>query len=360
MHVLILGGSPRHFGGVETFCSRAIAALGEHAPDIDARHGGTYTAYLRPRTLPQMVRGMVDVVRFRAEGGGLVWLQWVNLPDLAYILLARMLGLRVLVTPHLGSNWRSQRSGLLRGLSRWLLGRAHAIALLAPTQAEEVALPANVAQTAITTFLPAAILAPMATPTHDGPLRLLHAARLSREKGSFRAVEVAAGLKERRVPFTLEIAGSADENTFAALRRSIAEAGLEAEVTLTGWIDPDRLSDRLRQSDVLVHLSTIDSYPLIVLEALACGMFPLVLDLAGARDIVGRFDGVVVPQDDAVPGAVDALAATSTEELRARGRAQMQPLRDRLGWPAATAQLAGSLRETARAAPQRLPAPSRA
>jgi glycosyltransferase involved in cell wall biosynthesis len=156
------------------------------------------------------------------------------------------------------------------------------------------------------------------------------------------------------VPFTLEIAGSADDATFAALRAAIADAGLEQEVTLTGWIDPDRLSDRLRQSDVLVHLSTIDSYPLIVLEALACGMFPVVLDLAGARDIVGRFDGIVVPEAGAADAAVTALAGLSADELRMRGRAQMQPLRDRLGWPAAGAQLAAALTTTGNLAPSQI------
>jgi glycosyltransferase involved in cell wall biosynthesis len=346
VRILVLGGSPRHFGGVETFCTRAVAALGEHAPQLGARHAGTYTAYLRPRTLPQMLGGMAGLVRFRDSGEGVVWLQWVNLPDLLYIPLARMLGLRVLVTPHLGSNWRSQRSGLLRRVSRWLLGRAHRIALLAPTQAEEVALPANVPQTQITTFLPAAILAPMPVPTHDGPLRLLHAARLSPEKGSFRAIEVAAGLKARGVPFTLEIAGSADDATFAALRTAIADAGLEREVALTGWIDPDRLSDRLRQSDVLVHLSTIDSYPLIVLEALACGVFPVCMELAGARDMIESYAGHVVGTADPAAEIAAFLAGADAAALRAETLAAAARVREDYHWNNCAAALERALGDT--------------
>lgn len=347
MRVLVLGGSPRHFGGVETFCSRAVQALADHLPSPRLRYAGTYTAYLSLRTLPQLASGLAGVVRFRLGGRGVVWLQYVNLPDLAYILVARALGLRVMVTPHLGRNWRSQQDRSLRALSRILLGRAQRIALLASTQAEEIALPAGVPQTAISTFLPAEVLQPAPRAANNGPLRLLHASRLSREKGTFKVIEVAAALRNAGVPFTLEIAGGADEAFFAQLRAMIAAHDLAAHVTLTGWIEPAALMDRLRASDVLVHLSTIDSYPLIMLEALACGMFPIALDLAGARDIVGRFDGLIVNPAADVTETAAFLAVAEPEALRRRGQAQAANVRAALGWPAAAAQLEKALRETA-------------
>jgi hypothetical protein len=43
------------------------------------------------------------------------------------------------------------------------------------------------------------------------------------------------------------------------------------------------MQQALREADVLVHLSTIDSFPLIVLEALAAGTLPLVFPMAGSR-----------------------------------------------------------------------------
>ncbi|WP_121115526.1 glycosyltransferase family 4 protein [Croceibacterium ferulae] len=347
MRILVLGGSPRHFGGVETFCSRAMQALSDHLPSSKVRHGGTYTAYLSARTLPQLLGGIGGVVRFRLGGRGVVWLQYVNLPDLAYILIARALGLRVMVTPHLGRNWRSQRDPRLRALSRMLLGRAQRIALLAPTQAEEIALPADVPQSAISTFLPAEVLQPVPRADDTGPLRLLHASRLSREKGTFKVIEVAAALRDRGVPFTLEIAGGADEATFVRLRAMIADHDLADSVTLTGLIAPAALMDRLRASDVLVHLSTIDSYPLIMLEALACGMFPIALDLAGARDIVGRFDGLIVNPTADVAETAAFLATADPDALRQRGQAQAGNVRAALGWPTAAAQLAQALQQTA-------------
>ncbi|KHL24832.1 hypothetical protein PK98_13170 [Croceibacterium mercuriale] len=332
---------------METFCTRAVQALADHFPALSVRHAGTYTAYLSARTLSQLLGGIAGVARFRLGGHGVVWLQYVNLPDLAYILVARALGLRVMVTPHLGSNWRSQRDPRLRALSRSLLGRAQRIALLAPTQAEEVALPGRVPQSAVSTFLPAEVLLPVPRAAQTGPLRLLHASRLSREKGTFKVVEVAAALRDRGVPFTLEIAGGADEATFVALRALIAAHDLAAHVHLTGWIEPAALMERLRVSDVLVHLSTIDSYPLIVLEALACGMFPIALDLAGARNIVGRFDGLIVDPAADIAQTAAFLATAEADDLRRRGQAQSARVRESLGWQAAAAQLAQALQQTA-------------
>ena len=46
MKVLILGGSPNHLGGVETFGDRAEAALQAHAPGVVVQRYWTQTAYL--------------------------------------------------------------------------------------------------------------------------------------------------------------------------------------------------------------------------------------------------------------------------------------------------------------------------
>jgi glycosyltransferase involved in cell wall biosynthesis len=69
---------------------------------------------------------------------------------------------------------------------------------------------------------------------------------------------------------------------------------------LIGWLDEGAMQEALREADVLVHLSTIDSFPLIVLEALAAGTLPLVFPMAGVEAMLARLDGMVVDAADPV------------------------------------------------------------
>ena len=347
MKIIILGGSPSHFGGVETFCQRAKSALENSSESHEVSWLTTGTAYLSLRRLPGLLRGMAAFARARLDGSAVVWLQYVNLADLGYLALGKLLGFRVVVTPHLGTNWRSQRSGVLRWLSRSLLGLADRIALLARTQAEEISLPERTPRAMIHTFLPAEVLQDVPLSQHDGPLRLLHASRLSEAKGTFLVVDTAGMLSRQGTKFTAQIIGNADEATFARLRQAIASQGLASSVELAGFVAPELLMERLREADVLVHLSSVDSYPLIMLEALACGVFPIALDLAGARDIASRFDGHIVSGEDAAGQAAAFLAATDADELRRRARHQAGRVREAFGWDRAAELLEGALSRSA-------------
>ena len=71
----------------------------------------------------------------------------------------------------------------------------------------------------------------------------------------------------------------------------------------------------LTSSDVLVHLSDIDSFPLIVLEAIGCGAFPVCKDLPGARLICKSYCGHIVAEPAAM-AVVDFLCNTSLATLR--------------------------------------------
>jgi glycosyltransferase involved in cell wall biosynthesis len=329
---------------VETFCDRAREALKLRDPRIEITSLGTETAYLNVRKLPLPIQSIMRLVRYRARGRGVVWLHYVNLPDLGYLALARLLGFKVMVTPHLGTNWRSQTNPALRGLSRLLLRFANRIALLARTQEEEIALPEGVPRSLIRTFLPAQALTPqpdaIERPRH---LRLLHAGRLSEGKGSFLMLDVCAQLRDACVAFTAQIIGSADEETYARLKAIIIERNLEKHVEMIGWTPPSVLIEHLREADILVHLSKVDSYPLIVLEALASETLPVAMDLAGARDMIESYDGATVtalcPADD----TASYLMRADVDDVRQRGACEAKRVRADFAWDEAAASLVDAL-----------------
>lgn len=333
----VLGGSPHHPGGVETFCARATAAIAA-TPEAGWRAMWlpTSTAYLRPAGVPRLLRALAALRGAKRAGAALVWLQFSNLPDLVFLLAARLLRLPVLVTPHLGANSRLQRSARLRRLCVALLAGADRIGLLFPGQEAEISLPDGVPRAMLRTFLPAAALT--AEPAERAPLlTLIHASRLSEGKGSFRMVALCGALRRRGVPFAARIVGRGDAATLAQIRALIAEHEVVDAVTLTDWMGQDDLLAALRAADVLVHLSTLDSFPLIVLEAMAADTVPVVLDMAGVRAMTAPYGGLVA---GAVEEAADWLAARSLEAIRAEGEAIGAGVRRDYAWPAAVAAVA--------------------
>lgn len=318
MKVLILGGSPARPGGVEAFCSRAHDAVTMEAR-LQVEWLPTNTAYLRPATAAQAWQSLLTFWRRHNEGWSAVWLQYVNLADLVFLLAARAMGLKVVVTPHLGANWRSTRIAMLRALSRALLGLSSKFAYLSETQLQELALPTGVPRCRIHTFLPRSIgtrqLVVESRAGRQG-LKLIHAGRLSHEKGSFLFLEVCAGLKQRNVAFTAEVIGGCDDETRTALNERIVGYGIREDVTLFSAMDEEELMKRLAAADFLVHLSVQDSFPLIVLEALAAGVYPICMDLPGARKMTQDYCGRIVSPKNAVQATVDILCQGDLEVVR--------------------------------------------
>lgn len=344
LRVLLVGGSSDRPGGVEAFCERAKQALAGD-DSVMLEHLTTSTAFFRPRGLPRLLGEMRQLIRYRRWSPDVVWFQWVNVVDLAFLVLARLCGYRVVVTPHLGANWRSQRNPALRRLGSLVMRLANQFALLSPTQAVELSLPQGVPSRMIRTFLPQEIWAAdgQQADTATGKLRLIHSARLSAGKGSFLFLEVCAGLKRAGALFEATLAGGADDQTMAEIQARIAALGLSDDVRYVGWLKTDAMMARLRESDVLVHLSIMDSYPLIVLESLASGAFPLCLDLAGARHMTEAYDGAVVSEGSAVVDAVSFLLANPSATLRDRARVAAAKVRADHAWSNAAMTLKAAL-----------------
>jgi glycosyltransferase involved in cell wall biosynthesis len=346
LHILVLGGTLDHPGGIEAFCERSMEALRQRTSGWRIARIPTDSAYLGPRKLFGYLGRLIAVVRYRRQRPDLVWLQYGNFFDLTYLVLARFLGLRVMVTPHLGSNWRSQKSGLLRAVSERLLRRAERLALISPTQELEIALPRHVPRSLIRNFLPAEILGADLREEQAKPplLQLIHSGRLSKGKGSFLVVEICARLRDAGVPFEARITGGADPETRAQLDALVVERNLSDRLFVLGRVPEEELLDHLRGADVLVHPSRIDSYPLIVLEAIASGALPICLELAGARDMVETYGGQVIGTIDPVGEAAAWLAALDLRTLRTEGRAAAGRVRADYAWERCAGALEAALR----------------
>lgn len=160
--------------------------------------------------------------------------------------------------------------------------------------------------------------------SHDQPIRLLYAGRLEEsQKRVSRLPEVFEGLVKRSVSFSVVVAGE------GASRRGLEErvkAGrARTNVSFAGSLAYADLRALFASCDVLILTSAFEGLPLVLLEAMAAGMCPVVMDTAsGLTELIENgVSGCVVPQGD-----VEAMVA-AIEKLESDRRKLTQ-----MGWAA--------------------------
>ncbi|WP_380169227.1 glycosyltransferase family 4 protein [Jannaschia sp. R86511] len=155
-------------------------------------------------------------------------------------------------------------------------------------------------------------------------------------KGQRLLLQALAGLVRSAVPdgdpgWRLQVVGPhprADE--VAALRREVDAAGLGGQVEVTGPLVGPELEQRWRWADLLVVPSLVETFGMVVTEALARGRPVLATTGSGLSEALGRTadgpPGLLVPPGEPV-ALGGALHRWLTEEplradLRARARAR--------------------------------------
>ncbi|MBS1634875.1 MAG: glycosyltransferase [Bacteroidetes bacterium] len=103
-------------------------------------------------------------------------------------------------------------------------------------------------------------------------LRILHVSSLvEREKNILGILAVAAGLKRKSKPFHLLVVGGQPE-TVGGYKKRVQEMGLTDDVSFAGQAAPEQVALYMRQSDVFLLLSHFEGMPVVLLEAMTCGL----------------------------------------------------------------------------------------
>lgn len=88
-----------------------------------------------------------------------------------------------------------------------------------------------------------------------------------------------------------------------------------------GWLPPERMAECLRASDIYVSCSRSDGASVSLLEALACGAFPVVSDIPGNREwIQDGVNGLLFPAGDFGRLSECLARAMANYELRRKAR----------------------------------------
>jgi glycosyltransferase involved in cell wall biosynthesis len=163
---------------------------------------------------------------------------------------------------------------------------------------------------------------------NEGPMRACFIGRLVPYKGPDMLIAAAAQLL-RDGRMTLDIVG--DGPMMAELTAQVDKEDVAGAVRLLGWVAHEEVQTILAEADLLAFPSIREFGGGVVLEAMAMGVAPLVVDYAGPGELVTEGLGAKVPigtREDIIPAFRDALIALAADpvELAAmgeRGRAHV-------------------------------------
>lgn len=153
---------------------------------------------------------------------------------------------------------------------------------------------------------------------HGGPFRLLFVGRVVRQKGLSYLLDALATVKAQRAgDWQLRIVG--DGPLRPRLEAQAVQLGIADLVEFTGWLPFERVPVEMQSADLFVLPSIVEGMPLVLLQAMACGLPVVATSVPGSIDLVqpGR-NGLLVPAKDASTLA-EALSSLFADKASCTG-----------------------------------------
>jgi colanic acid/amylovoran biosynthesis glycosyltransferase len=140
------------------------------------------------------------------------------------------------------------------------------------------------------------------------PLRVLAVGRLTAAKGFQILIEAVADLVRRGVDIELTIAGEGPDRR--DIEKLVAELGVGDRVRLPGMVPPNEVRAYYDASDVFCLSSFAEGVPVVLMEAMACGLPVVSSGITGVPELVEEgVSGFLVPpaRPDLLADALDRL-----------------------------------------------------
>lgn len=115
----------------------------------------------------------------------------------------------------------------------------------------------------------------------DNKIKLLFTGKITQKKGVKSLIRSLSYLDIDKDKLSLTLVGSAGNTEEFEEIRELANAS-KYEIIFTGRLNPQEVAEQYRKADIFVLPSFFDAIPLVVIEALACGL----------RVVVSKLDGI--------------------------------------------------------------------
>jgi glycosyltransferase involved in cell wall biosynthesis len=158
-----------------------------------------------------------------------------------------------------------------------------------------------------------------------GEACILYAGKLSRAKGVLWLMHALASID--RPPWHLHIAGGGAGSEADEVREEAR--GLASRVTLHGAMPQQHLAELMRKAHIFVLPSFYEGFPLVLVEALACGCRLVATELPGVKEIFSQahlgdaltmvpmpaLEGPDVPRESELPTFVERLKSALLPQI---------------------------------------------
>jgi glycosyltransferase involved in cell wall biosynthesis len=182
----------------------------------------------------------------------------------------------------------------------------------------------------------------------EGRFTLVFCGRLNGSREPFKRVDLllkAMRLILQKHEMELKIIGSGSRlEEYTELARTL---GIEEEVHFLGHIDHDKLPEHYAAADLFVLSSRMESFGLVVAEAMACGLPVVATRVGGVPEVVDEgVTGLLVPPNDpeALAEAVNSLL-DDPDRMKAMGAKGRERVREHFTWDKVAERMVGYFRE---------------
>lgn len=152
--------------------------------------------------------------------------------------------------------------------------------------------------------------------------RLVCVGRLCEQKGQMLLVRAVQAVVAKGIPIHVVLAG--DGEMRGAIETLIAECGLGQHISITGWIDGNRVREEILAARALVLPSFAEGLPVVVMEAMALRRPVLSTYIAGIPELVlDGENGWLFPAGDvaALARVLETCLSAAPAQMQAMGEA---------------------------------------
>ncbi|MCB5261487.1 MAG: glycosyltransferase [Candidatus Cloacimonetes bacterium] len=163
-----------------------------------------------------------------------------------------------------------------------------------------------------------AFFVPPVIKSQDRKLRLFSMMAFTKAKGAFELLEALLILKGRKLDFELVWAGD------GALRKEMMSKALRLPVSFPGTLNQVQARQEYQRTDLYVMPSHLESFSMVLVEAMSCGVPAVASSSGGPSDIVTAETGILCK-----PKNAGALAGAILEYQSRRAEFDLLKIRSR-------------------------------